>query len=133
MKFKAVTQEHPMGCAIACVASLLGVSYKNHYGYSKKENAAKKGYYIKDIILALKKRKLRYKGSKVTNKTRKYLNKIGSIAFIKRSKRYPAGHYLLKTNKGWMNPWINYPEIAPAKSGFNKNLPGKAQWILYKV
>jgi len=80
----------------------------------------------------LKKRHLDYKSSKVNDKTKKYLNKIGSIVFIKRSKKWPSGHYLLKTSKGWMNSWINYPKTNPTKSGFNKKLPGEAQWIIYK-
>ena len=60
------------------------------------------------------------------------LNRNGTIVFIERSKKYPAGHYLVKTEKGWMNSWINFPNISPTKSGFQKVLPGKAQWIIYQ-
>jgi len=60
------------------------------------------------------------------------LNQNGAIVFVERSKKYPAGHYLIKTKKGWMNPWINFPNISSAKSGFQKVLPGKAQWIIYQ-
>lgn len=42
------------------------------------------------------------------------------------------GHYILRTKKGWMNPWINYPSISPARAGFQKRLPGEVQWILFK-
>ena len=59
------------------------------------------------------------------------LNTEGVIVFIERSKKYPAGHYVIKTKKGWMNSWINFPNIFPAESGFQKDLPGKAQWIIY--
>ena len=131
-KYKPITQKHPMGCGVACVASLLGLSYSKTFKFFDKNKASTNGYYIKDIVLALNEKGLKYTGSKVNNKTRKYVNKNGSIIFIKRSKKYPAGHYLLKTSRGWMNPWINYPEIAPAKSGFNKKIPGDAQWVLYK-
>jgi len=122
-----------MGCAVARVASLLGLGYERALMFFDKNKASTKGYYLKDVILALKKRKVKYKSSKITDKTREYINRPGSIVFIKRSKKYPAGHYLLKTNNGWVNPWINYPEIAPAKSGFNRNLPREAQWVLYKI
>lgn len=132
MEYKPITQEHPMGCGVACIASLLGISYERALNLLNKSHASARGYYLKDIILALKKRRLNYQNSKVNNNTKKYLKIPGSIVFIKRSKKYPAGHYLLKTKSGWMNPWINYSEINPAKSGFNKKLPGKAQWILYK-
>ena len=133
MKYKLISQKHLMGCGVACVASLLGITYDNSLKLFNEKYVSTKGYYLKDIILALKKKEIIYTGSKITNKTRKYINKIGSIVFVKRSKKYPFGHYLLKTNKGWMNPWINYPNINPSKSGFNKKLPGEAQWILHKT
>ncbi|HEB46924.1 MAG TPA: hypothetical protein ENI22_00455 [Candidatus Pacearchaeota archaeon] len=132
MKHKPITQEHPMGCGVACVASLLGISYEKALNLFNKDHTSTKGYYLKDIILALKKKKLNYQDSKVTNNAKKYLKIPGSIIFIRRSKKYPAGHYLLKTKEGWMNPWINYPKINPAKAGYNRKLPGEAQWILYK-
>ena len=131
-KYKPITQEHPMGCGVACTASICGISYEKALNLFNKNHASTRGYYLKEIILALKKRKENYQGSKVNNNTKKYLKMLGSIVFIRRSKKYPAGHYLLKTKKGWMNPWINHPKISPAKSGFNKKLPGKAQWVLYK-
>lgn len=132
-KFNLVAQEDPMGCAVACVASLLGLSYKKTLRLFDKNKASTKGYYLKDIVLVLKKKRVKYRGAKITDKTKKYINKAGSIVFIKRSKKYPAGHYLLKTKNGWMNPWLNYPKINPARAGFMKKLPGKAQWILYKI
>ena len=49
-----------------------------------------------------------------------------------KSNAAPAGHYLLKTKKGWMNPWINYPQIKPAKAGFQQKIPGKIQWIIFE-
>ncbi len=121
-----------MGCAVACVASLLGTSYKRALVlFNNKPYAPTKGYYCKDISKALKKRRLVYVWKKVLLGVNPLLNKEGVIVFIARSKKYPAGHYLLKTDRGWMNPWINFPEIAPAKAGFQKRLPGKPQWIMY--
>jgi len=122
-----------MGCGVACVASLLEISYKNSIKLFNEKHAPTKGYYLKELINALRKKGLNYKYSKVTDKTKKYLKTQGSIVFIKRSRNYPFGHYLLKTNKGWMNSWINYPKINPAKSGFNKKLPGESQWVLYNL
>ena len=117
-----------MGCAAACAASILGISYKKALNKFKKNHASTRGYYCKEIIDVLGKN---YTYSKVNDKTRKFVNKMGSMVFIKHSKKYPAGHYLLKTKKGWMNPWANYPKINPAKAGFNKKLPGEAQWVIY--
>jgi len=127
---KAVVQKHSMSCGLACVASLSGVDYDNVLRVVKKEFASTRGYYCRELIDALKKLGLSYEYKKVTDRTKSLLQKSGMIVFIARSKKYPAGHYLLHTTKGWMNPWINYPEIAPTKAGFSKRLPGKAQWIL---
>lgn len=55
-----------------------------------------------------------------------YQNK--TIVFIRRSSFYPVGHYLIRYNKFWMDPWINFlkeKEVKKAKAGFRKKLPGK--------
>jgi len=128
---RAVAQKHLMGCGIACIACVSGINYSKTIKLVESKNASTKGYYCKDIINALRKLRLKYDYKKVTYKTKKYLKKEGSIVFIKRSSEYPKGHYLVKVNKGWMNPWINYPSM-PAKAGFNKELPGKAQWVIFQ-
>jgi len=121
-----------MGCAVACIAGLTGLTYDQIQRLFNENKSSTKGYDLKEISSTLKKKKLYYKGSKVNDLTKKYLKIPGSIVFIRRSKKYPAGHYLLRTKQDWMNSWINYPKIAPAKAGFMKRLPGEAQWILYK-
>jgi len=129
---KPIAQEQSMGCAVACVASLLGLSYKGALNlFVNKSYASTRGYYCKEISQALLKRGLNYGWKKVSLKTNYMLNRKGVIIFIARSKKYPAGHYLIRTQKGWMNPWINFPQIAPAKAGFQKRLPGKPQWVMY--
>ena len=130
--FKLITQEDPMGCGVACVASLIGISYEEAQKFFKENHSVTRGYYLKEILEALSRKNLNYKFRKITDKTKKFISKKGSIVFIKRSKKYLSGHYLLKTSKGWMNPWANYPKINPAQAGFNKRLPGEAQWIIYE-
>jgi ABC-type bacteriocin/lantibiotic exporter with double-glycine peptidase domain len=128
---KLITQESPMGCAIACTASLANLSYKQmrklFNGGRIKEST--QGFYNRDIIYALSKIKVSAKTYSAKTLGNKKIG-LGSIVFIERSKKYPAGHYLLKTKNGWMNPWINYPNINPAKSGFQKTLPGRVVWII---
>jgi hypothetical protein len=129
---KSVTQEEPMGCGIACVAMALNKSYKSAKRlFDNPEYALTRGYYCREIIKVLNQKRKNYDFLKVNEKNKSILNKEGGIVFIERSKKYPAGHYLIKTKKGWMNPWINFPNISPGKSGFQKILPGKAQWIIY--
>ncbi|MBI2043117.1 hypothetical protein HYT25_01880 [Candidatus Pacearchaeota archaeon] len=131
MSHKPITQEEPMGCGVACVASLLGISYKKTLKLFGRNYNLKKGAYCDDIVKTLKKAGLNYNYSKVNGKTKKYINKIGSIIFISPTKKYRIGHYLLKTENGWMNPWVNLPKN-PIKAGLQKKLPGKPQWIIYR-
>jgi len=128
---KLVTQEAPMGCAIACCASLAHVTYKQMRELFDDGNIKDRttGFYNKDIVSALRKVNITAKGYSVKKWGEKKIRN-GTIVFIKRSAKYPAGHFLLKTGRGWMNPWINYPEITPARSGFQTKLPGKIDWII---
>ena len=128
---RLITQEAPMGCAIACTASLANLSYKQMRTYF--DNGIIKeqthGFYNRDIINALSNIKISAKAYGMKKWGNKNIE-LGTIVFIERSKKYTAGHYLLKTKNGWMNPWINYPHINPAKAGFQKTLPGKARWVI---
>ena len=56
--------------------------------------------------------------------------KPGTIVFVRRGKVYPYGHFLLKTSKGWMNPWKRGENIKEAKAGWQKRLPDKKDWII---
>ncbi len=126
-----ITQEHGTGCGVACVAFVLGISYQKALGLFKNPQHAweGKGYYCKDIIEALKKAGLDYSYKQITELP--LTIKPGIIVFTEPSKNYPRGHYLAQTKDNkWMNPWINFPHIAPAKSGFQDKLPDKPIWII---
>src|SRR3989344_4598019 len=126
---KAVVQKHLMGCGIACVAFVTKNSYDIIFRTFDSKYASTRGYYCKELIKALEKFGLKYDYKKVNEKTKHYLEKEDSIIFIKRSVRYPSGHYLVYTKEGWMNPWINYPSVYPVKAGFDKKLPGEAHGL----
>lgn len=128
---KLILQEAPMGCAIACAASLAGLSYKKMRAYfnNAKARESTAGFYNRDIVGALSKIEMVVKACSIKRFGNRKI-KIGAIIFIKRSKNYLAGHYLLKTKNGWMNPWINYPNIKPVKAGYQKKLPGKVGWVI---
>ena len=138
MEMRTVTQEDAMGCGIACVASVCGLSYAR----AKKKlfrniGDIRRGFYCRELIKALARAGKDYNFRHVKNSARKkFVN--SSIVFIKRSKRYPVGHYLLKTSKGWMDPWFNSQQLSSDKitrvrSAFRKKLPGKAQWIIFPL
>lgn len=128
----SVTQEEPLGCGIACVAYICKTSYKTaKKKYFKNDNRAiTSGYFCRDLVKALSKAGKSYQFARVKKKS---TFKNGAIVFIQRSKQYSMGHYLVKTNHGWMNPWINFPNIKPARSGFSKKLPGKPSYVVFPI
>lgn len=127
---KPVAQEQSMGCGVACVASKFDISYKKALNlFDNKQNSVDAGYMMNDLANAmLKKRKSTFKIIKAKNNMR---TTIGDIVFI--SWPEPHGHYLLKTKQGWMNSWINHPNITPAKAGYQKKIKGKILWILREI
>jgi len=129
---KSITQEEPMGCGIACVAFALRKSYKTTKKlFDNPQYSQSRGYYCKELVEVLNKNGLNYSFKKFKEKYKSLLKKEGTIIFVKRSKKYPLGHYLIKTKRGWMNSRINFPNISPTKSGFQKKHPKEAQWIIY--
>ncbi len=129
---KPLKQEDSAGCAVACVASLCRVSYGKALSYfTKKGFASLRGYYCRDICRALSKSGRNFAYRKFSDKTAFLLERHGTIVFIS-SPAYPMGHYLLKTKKGWMNPWTNFPKMNPVKAGFQDKLPGKAEWVIFE-
>lgn len=133
---KPITQEDSFGCGIACVAFITNANYKKAKSvyFKNSSNARTFGYLCKDLVKALATAKKEY-GYKYIKKQTKFKNK--SIVFIKRSKRYPSGHYLVKTEGGWMDPWINFnlknPDILKAHAGIRKRLPGRPIYLISQV
>ncbi len=129
---KIITQKHSMGCGVACVASLLNLSYDDALLLFKNPSHAwTRGFMCKELIDAIAKIYPNFKYSKIKNTNDPILKMLGTIVFTESSKAYPLGHYLLKTKNGWMNPWINYPIIAPAKGGIVRELPGQASYVIF--
>ncbi|HLD04429.1 MAG TPA: hypothetical protein VJG90_01805 [Candidatus Nanoarchaeia archaeon] len=129
---KPVAQEHGMGCAVACVASVLSISYKKALLlFDKPENAWGRGFYCPEICKALSKGGKKYEWRKINSKDKSF--EEGVIVFTREDKKDHLGHYLTKTKKGWMDPWINYPSMIPAKASFCKKLSGKPLWLIFPV
>lgn len=130
---KLIVQEDNFGCGIACVASILSINYQTTRTFFSNGTvyAKTRGFLCREIIEVL--------NDHGHNYTFKYLkqylkNKIyipDSIVFLKRSKRYPAGHYLVRGENSWIDPWINFPNEKRV-AGFRKRLPGKPIYIIYK-
>ena len=132
---KSITQQGPSGCAPACVAQLLGTSYSRAVKLFKSGKAKEifKGFYCKEIVTVLRKKGFDYNFEYINKRNSKKIYKNGTIVFIKRTEKYPQGHYLIRFNNLWMDPWINMPKMNPAKSGFRKKLPGKSIYAILRT
>jgi hypothetical protein len=129
----SVTQEDPMGCGAACVAFVTNQSYSDIALKLGRDKAHSFGFYLKELHSLLSELGFLYEGKYVKPKIKNRIYEQGAIVFIKRSSKYPEGHYLIRFQEYWMDPWINFTSstsIENAKSGFRKRLPGKAQWVL---
>lgn len=128
---KPVKQEDLFGCGVACVAFILNISYQDSLTlFTDGESKAKEeGFLCKEIIAALEKKRLKYQYKYL--KARHNIYNSRTIVFLKRSKRYPAGHYLCKINGKWMDPWINFPNVK-IKAGFRNRLPGKPIYAIFE-
>ena len=103
---KHITQLHPSGCAIACIAKALNLSYSGVLRKVKngKSLASFRGFYCKDVVRIMAAFGKQSDFFYVSKKVRRQIYKDGSIVFIKRDKRYPQGHYLCRTKNLWMDP-----------------------------
>lgn len=133
---QSVTQEFDYGCGIACFAFALGISYKQATVLLGEAQARSNRFWVKDLVQALNGNGLRYERYYVKEHIKSRLDEEGTIVLIRRSKIYPAGHYLVRHQGLWMDPWINLTKdrnIQNAKSGFRKRLPGEAMYALLPI
>jgi hypothetical protein len=133
MRLKSVAQEDAFGCGIACVAFVCGISYEDAKALFQKHEGTKPDCYCPDVVAALSKAGRRYSWRRIVRRPR---YKDGSIIFVAKSRRLPAGHYLVRWKGRWMDPWKNLdisdPRIRKARAGFRKRLPGKASYYVFQ-
>ncbi len=130
----AVSQEHPLGCAVACVASRARLSYARALLlFSDREGAWTRGYFCEEVVQALAAAGLSYGYERFDPGRHSHLlQRDGTLVFISRSARYPAGHYLARLGGRWMNPWSNYPQMVPVEAAFEESLPGGVEYVLFE-
>lgn len=132
---QSVKQEHTLGCAVACVAFRHSVSYGQALSlFGDPQNAWKRGYLCEDVVDALAQAGLRYQWETYDyEKHSSLLEREGTIVFIGPSETdYPAGHYLIRAKDGWMNSWVNFPRMLPVQSGFQNNLRGCVEYVIWE-
>lgn len=131
---RLIKQEDDFGCGVACVASLLEIDYQKALSlfWNGTNRALNEGFYCREIVKALNSSRLNYEFKYIKLPTKRKIYKPCTIVFVRRSKKYPAGHYLLRTENGWMDSWINFPE-KPIKAGFLKRLPEKPIYGIFTL
>jgi hypothetical protein len=129
---QAVPQQHALGCSVACVAARCGLTYREALAlFEHPEQAWTRGYDCSEIVAALARAGLHYAFDRIDpDSGHDLLSTPGTIVFIEPGPAYPAGHYLLRTERGWMNSWSNFPNMIPVESSFVPELPGRpAYWL----
>lgn len=131
---ESITQEDNMGCGAACVAFIGERTYREAAKVLGQTKAKTTGYHLKELVVALEQFGVPSHFKHIKLNARPISYQQGLIVFIKRSAKYPYGHYLARHNDAWMDPWINLPRnksIEDARSGYRKRLPGKVQYALF--
>lgn len=136
MKNKPVVQLDKLGCGVACVASFLEISYDEAIFLfdNGNERAKTTGFWCKEIVEALSKKGVTTEYKYLKPKIKRLIYKTGTIVFVRKSKRDPAGHYLLRLNSRWMDPWKNFYQnknIEEACAGYIKRLPDRPIYAIF--
>ena len=131
---RLVAQQDNFGCGVACAASILELNYKETLLLFEdgKNKAKERGFYCKEIIKALKQKCLAYEYKYVKPHLHRKIYIPEAIVFLRRSKKYHVGHYLLRIKNGWMDPWGNFPN-ENKKAQFRKRLPEKPIYAIFEV
>ena len=131
---KSITQEFEYGCGVACFAFATNHTYKEAELFLGSKQAMSERFWCKDLAFELNKAGKQYTHKYIKPRLRNKIYQEGTIILIRRSKNYPSGHYLIRHNNMWMDPWINLPfdnDINNAISGYRKRLPGKPMYALF--
>lgn len=137
MRYKLVKQIHDFGCGIACVASLLGIKYSDAillFENGKKRAATMPNFYCKEIVSILNSTGISAEYKYLKPRIRSRIYNPGTIVYIGKSTRYRFGHYLLRTETSWMDPWHNMSKdkcVTNAFAGFRRRLPGRPIYAIF--
>ncbi|HRF53390.1 MAG TPA: hypothetical protein PK027_02880 [Aquimonas sp.] len=128
-QYALIKQEDEWGCGAACVASLLGISYREAKNLVEEVkgssvNAPPHGLELHHLALALWKKRVKV----VADWNPKEIPH-GTIVCISGDAPYDGDHYMLKTPFGWMDPWYNIGTL-PRKANFRQSYPGGTEFLV---
>ena len=137
---REVRQEDDFGCGFACTAYLCDMQYQDVKKFTNNpENAEIGGYRCKplcDILNRIYKEKKSDKvwKTKYVGKTKNPEIPNNSIIYINKNDKYKYGHYIVKTEYGYMNPFVNLDKVDGdsrlSKSGFENDICGVPSLII---
>ncbi|GGO80439.1 hypothetical protein GCM10011348_17100 [Marinobacterium nitratireducens] len=133
-KFDTVAQLDEWGCGVACVASLLGISYREAYWYLREEkgeaiNRGTPGLEPHHIALALQKWKVKVVMD--WEESNDFPN--GTIVCVEGSEPYDGCHYILRTPYGWTDPWVNMDTPNEARRAEHIESYPEGTWFLFAL
>lgn len=132
----SITQEQPFGCGIACFAFATEMTYREACIVLGPKQANSNRFWCKDLVNALNATGLNYTYTNFKPDLLDRAHTDWTIVLVQRSFYYPAGHYLIRYQGRWMDPWINLPRdrsINNAKSGFRKQLPERPMYLIFNA
>lgn len=134
---KYISQEDAMGCGIACVAYILSISYGEAVTlFTDKQKRWSRGFTSKDITEAIRTFGGAYRSVYIGREEKPCIEN-SSIVYVPKCKYFPHGHYLVKIQNGYMDPFINLHESnfdhTKARAGLRKTLPSKASMKIVPV
>lgn len=123
-KYRLVTQLGEWACGVACVASALGISYRDALRRLENHKGTKVGHPPRGLEPEPIIRVMTDAGLQMIELTEYRQWPLGTIAFLSEDwgKYKGSGHYLLKTDHGWMDSWANFPN-KPRRAAYQKRLP----------
>ena len=131
-----VTQEDSLGCGVACIAYILGITYKKALTlFETPSKAQNKGYTVKELANVLNKVSNTIYKTKYVGRSENLTILSETIIYCKKCPEFQFGHYLVKTSDGYMDPFINLKDasgdVTLAKSGFRKSIAEKVVLIVF--
>ena len=107
-RYRPVVQIDEWGCGVACIASLLNISYEDAYWLARQEkgesiSSRSPGLEIHHIAMILQQKGIHV----VADWQERKDFPVGTILFLEGPGPYDGGHYILRVDKGWMDPWVN--------------------------
>ncbi len=122
-----------MGCGAACVAYLNCSTYELAVQRLGKDKAERRGYSLRELTAGINVPQASYRPHHAEKVASDRIDRTGTIVFLDKSKRFPYGHYLVRTEAGWMDPWINLrpgADVSKSKAGIRLSLPYAPKWAI---